>query len=242
LLSVRAGCGMRFVSVFSSGIIAFLGLAGAAQAGDRWTGFYGGIHIGHAWGDFSNDDLGTPAPRWWGVSKYGSDTDQLFGGVQAGYNLTFGSFVVGIEGEFGVGLLDGSATDTAVSPGKDSDPITSIDSDYYGAVTGRAGVIVGSALIYGKGGWATVETDINWSDAHYTSSASASKSLDGAVYGGGIEFALAPGLSVKAEYLHFDIGDSAILNPVFGGTTYPQFIEIDDVDTVKIGVNVKLGD
>ena len=233
---------MRFVGVFLGAAIASLSFADAANAADRWSGFYTGLHIGHASGDFLTDDLGPTPPNWWGVSEYGSNTDEIFGGFQAGYNLTFSTFLIGVEGEFGTGLLEGRAADNAVAPGKDSAPVSEVEGDYYATIAGRAGLLLGPALVYGKAGWATVDAEFDWADAVYVRSASDNKSLDGAVYGGGLEFALAPGLSVKVEYLHFDIGDSTTLYTEFGGLQYQQVIKVDDVETVKIGVNVNLGD
>lgn len=211
-----------------------------AQADETWSGFYAGLHVGRASSDFTNYDTAPTNPvPWWGVANYGSDADSFFGGGQAGYNFVAGNFLVGIEGEIGSGPLSGSVVDT-ISGG--SEPMTSVDGNYYGTITGRVGVVLSSFLLYGKAGWGWVDADIRWSDPAYNAYASASETLDGAVYGGGVEFALSPRLTLKAEYLRFDIGDSTLL-PVHGFCcNYTQVVEIEDIDTFKVGVNVKLGD
>jgi outer membrane immunogenic protein len=64
--------------------------------------------------------------------------------------------------------------------------------------------------------------------------------LDGAVWGGGIEYALSEWFSLKVEYLRFDIGDTIIQTARSNtGGTFRFGHNINDIDTVKAGFNLR---
>ncbi len=163
-----------------------------------WTGFYAGVNIGWAFDGDENDRIGslvTPsglaAPRTLSVvrnagggsflSRRGGDDGGLLGGGQVGYNMQFGSFVVGIEADAqAIDLGDVSGTNLATggqvaalrfAPGfgirAPIAPVTnnvffarnglldsSDDTDVFGTVRGRLGMAFGQALIYATGGLA----------------------------------------------------------------------------------------
>jgi outer membrane immunogenic protein len=87
---------------------AFLAAIGTAQAGD-FNGGYIGAHVGGAWGDVQvrdnpNDGV-NPGP-------FNYDLDASFiGGATAGYNWTYQSFLIGIEGD--LGYIDPKARDAS---------------------------------------------------------------------------------------------------------------------------------
>jgi outer membrane immunogenic protein len=161
-----------------------------------WTGFYAGVNIGWAFDGDENDRLGslvTPsglvAPRTLTVvpntggasflSRRGGDDGGLLGGGQVGYNMQFGSFVVGIEADAqaidlgdvsGVNLARGLQT-AAPRTGAAGFGIIGVaapnvffarsglldssdDTDVFGTVRGRLGMAFGQALIYATGGLA----------------------------------------------------------------------------------------
>jgi high affinity Mn2+ porin len=129
----------------------------------NWNGFYGGVHIGVAWGS-SNwteqpDGLAgslnlfqTPNP----FSEFGS----WFGGVQAGYDYMLPNrVVVGVAADVSApsfqnlnGLSIGG-TSTFVSPtlGQESFSETVLDM---GSVRARIGYAPGDWLLYATGGFA----------------------------------------------------------------------------------------
>ena len=61
-----------------------------------------------------------------------------------------------------------------------------------------------------------------------------------AVYGGGLEWMVAYNLSVRAEYLRYDMNDNASLSPTFLGVDPGDFVRFRDLDIVRAGVNVRL--
>ena len=201
----------------------------------QWAGFYAGLHVGRAWSDFQTIDSSQNKNCWWCVNNYGDDAESFFGGGQLGYNFQRANIVFGVEGDIGGGLLGGSALDpTNVGPS------SRVDGDFYATITGRLGYAFGPALLYGKAGWGWVDTDFDWSDPVYSAHASAHETLEGAVFGGGLEYLLSPRLSVKAEYLRFNVSDSKVLDVQGYCCGYQQPIEVDDIDTFKLGINIHL--
>ncbi|MGA8293976.1 MAG: porin family protein, partial [Rhodoplanes sp.] len=74
----------------------------------NWTGLYGGVHVGGAWGRkewsptsgfFTNPDF-SPFVGW-------GDVDGFIGGGQVGANYQIANWVLGLEGEFSWSDLDG---------------------------------------------------------------------------------------------------------------------------------------
>jgi outer membrane immunogenic protein len=209
-----------------------------------WSGFYIGLHAGAAWGDWENTDInGYNAAG--GV--FGDDTTAFIGGGQLGYNWQVGSIVLGVEGELGYLGLDSDAQFPGFigDPTRVGDSIASFETDLYGTIAGRLGYAYGGWLLYAKGGAAFVNAEASYVDPNpsgvtLVSGTSASDTLTGWVVGGGVEYAMAGGWSLKVEYLHFDLDDITVSAVDSGGGT--RRFEFDtDIDTVKVGVNYKFG-
>ena len=100
---------------------------------------------------------------------------------------------------------------------------------------------------YGKAGWGFADVDARFVDNDPTggdilvSGTRKNATLTGAVFGGGIEFAVTDSATFKVEYLRLDIGDTLTHTAVddFGGPVRFGH-EIDAIDTVKVGFNIKL--
>ena len=227
------------------GVAMAFGASSVANA-NSWQGFYIGIHAGHSWADVGIRDLDAyngPAP----ASSFGYDIDNLFAGGQLGFNFHVGSnLVLGIEGELGAPPVDGGAQfPPYVGVRTPLDSLSTVDGNLYGTIAARLGFSAGAFLIYAKGGWGFVDVDVNFIDpdpigAVLVSGTSASETLSGAVYGGGVEWAISKMMSLKVEYLHFDVGDTVTVNAVQAGGAQRRFAhDIDDIDTVKVGVNLR---
>ena len=237
---------------------ATLGAASAAQADgmDRgaqaayvrpftWTGFYVGGNVGYGWGDNNRvRDLDGYNPN--GNFRIG-DTDGASFGLQAGYNQQFQRIVVGIEGDGGfLGLTGAGQFPPFIGVRSPTDSAATVDMDYYGTITGRLGFTAGERLlIYGKAGWGWVRARASFTDSDPTGTTLVSglernRTLDGGVWGGGVEYALSDWFSLKVEYLHFDISDT--LTHIARSNTGSSFRfahDIEDFDTVKVGFNIK---
>lgn len=132
--------------------------------GRDWTGGYVGAQLGYA-------DVDT--------NLSGVDGDGAIGGLVAGYDYDFGSYVLGagIDYDFADIDLGGAATLEEVL-----------------RLKVRAGVEVGPSLLYATGGWARAYTDDLGSD-------------DGYFVGAGVEYPVTDAISLGAEVLYHEFSD-----------------------------------
>lgn len=157
----------------------------------------------------------------------------FIGGGQIGYNWQFGTWVAGFETDIQGSTIKGSsigATSVSVAPpiaGTTRTGLTISDKlDYLGTVRGRLGyTITPTVLVYGTAGLAYGDVSSTTGigqvttgpsqatiNAPYSSSASSSSTRAGWTAGGGLEWMFAPRWSVKAEYLHYDLGSASYNN------------------------------
>jgi outer membrane protein OmpA-like peptidoglycan-associated protein len=223
---------MRF-TVNTSAAMALLAMtvpAGAqilpAATNVNWGGPYVGLGIGGAWGQLPGRvSVGsTPAGAAPGSAAvpgstrhlYGSTNATVTGGGDAGYNWQFDNFVLGVEGDINGG---GLSTTTGVPPGGLSGMAPGSNfkasSDWNASIRGRVGYAWNQWLLYGTGGVAFADANLRTNFAGGTapdgtalpgSHTSKSTTLVGPTYGGGIEYAMTPNLSVGAEYRYTDYG------------------------------------
>jgi outer membrane immunogenic protein len=247
-----------------------------------WTGFYIGGNVGGEWRAGGNKDQvglftfppvpgtipGTTTPVAL-TRRSSSNGGGVIGGVQFGYNWQnlgwFGpNWVLGLEVDIdGFGSGSRNRTSTAINPA--TGDIATIrrnvsGSGVFGDVTGRIGYAWGSALLYGKGGFAWTTnpfSNVNetltdstgdilsvFSDRNNTGGA-----LTGFTVGGGLEYMLNPHWTVKVEYLYYDFGrvnetccvDGALATVPGTAVEVPannfRFREDLAFHTVKVGFN-----
>ncbi|WP_088345300.1 MULTISPECIES: outer membrane beta-barrel protein [Rhodomicrobium] len=220
-----------------------------------WAGAYIGAHFGRAWDDSKVVDYGPPVsdgafacepavvPYCGKIFHYGADG--WISGIQLGYNFQYDWLVFGVEGD--LGRID--ADNTKIRDRLVDRDIAGVDYGWYGTLTGRLGVATPRALFYVKGGAIFAERSDFASDedeAFFTGSGFwyldplstvREHGTDvGWTLGGGIEYALTPAFSIKAEYMFADFGRE-ILRDV-DGDGY-QFR--NEIQSVKFGVNYHLG-
>ncbi len=196
-------------------------VAASSPRAPIWSGVYVGMHAGYGWGDTSIGDAGTliAFPPFGAFScgaapggNYCNTPLELgpkgwLGGVQVGVNWQKGNMVVGAEGDFGrLGIDDAK---TLNRPLGDQD-IGSVKYGWYGTLTGRLGYAANEALIYIKGGLAMADIKVRAADVDFVVY-QGSLIEDGGIrtgwaLGGGLEYALGPHISLKAEYLHMNFG------------------------------------
>jgi outer membrane immunogenic protein len=190
----------------------------AAPVGATWSGFYIGGNLGAAFDpnelsikDLSKDDDLT--------LRFSNDTE-LIGGVHAGYNLQMGTWVAGLEGD--VDFAD--------------------NINYLASVRGRLGLALGSFLLYGTGGVAFIETEndfavVSADDGLFNFSNG--KTDTGYVAGGGLEYKLAPQLSLGVEGLYYGFGSEST-NLAAGGEPF-VLKEEEDFAVVRGRLNYHFG-
>ena len=183
----------------------------------RWSGFYVGIQGGYGWGDTEHHQGG--------LSTGTFDISGGLAGVTWGTNWQRGNVVYGLESDFSFSSIDG---DTAVGCGLGFTCFTDIRTLSTSRV--RLGYAMDRSLVYVTGGLAYGNVRAGIRDA-----VDDDETRFGWTLGAGIEWAFAPRWSLKAEYLHVDLGDRR--NYSSGGS-----VDVDiTADIARVGLNYNLG-
>jgi len=130
------------------------------------------------------------------------DADGVEGGGRIGYDFQFGSFVVGAVAEYSGLQAEDSVTSYSTTPAY---YVFERNLNNLAALRARIGYAYGPALVYATGGAATGEMTNRFYSSNGQNSFTATiddDQADGYQAGGGIEYALAPHLSVTGEYIY----------------------------------------
>jgi outer membrane immunogenic protein len=208
----------------------------AAASVYNWTGGYFGVHVGAGWE--ASSFAGS------GGQQVASGVGVL-GGVQAGYNLQFRQFVIGLEGEFwGSGLSDRNFSSSGSGSSEDRARNT-----WDAALSVRSGIAFDRTFIYGKLGavWGHFEYETSDAFSNFTFQQSGSKNFLGVLIGVGFEYALTDNWTTKFEYNYIDYGNHVVdFTPVScesGACTTSSFSTAlkETKQIAKLGVNYKFG-
>src|SRR5262249_25842961 len=131
-------------------------------------------------------------------------------GGQIGCDVQFGGFVLGVEGD-GQWVFDSKVSRAfGYSPPLGDTLSKSFENPWFATAQVRAGVALDRTLLYvtGGGAFAGVKTTDTLVTAGglATSTVNTDKAMIGWTVGGGIEQALTPHWTVKAEYLYSELG------------------------------------
>jgi len=210
----------------------------------NWTGFYLGAHGGYAWGRNDSDVFDNTGAQ---VNQTQRDTNGWFAGGQVGINYQLHpNWLIGIEGDLSGADLKGDGTSCTVTGCAHS----AQTNRWFGTVRGRVGIVFNNWLLYGTGGGAWMDNNVNrtitctgagcpatsTASVLVGQSATGSSTLAGWVVGGGIEYGFAPGWTAKIEYQHMEFNYTYNYNY----TLASAFRRIDSdyhVDTIRIGIN-----
>jgi opacity protein-like surface antigen len=195
-----------------------------------WTGIYLGVNGGFSFGgsEWSDSVAGTSS------GNFGT-TGFVFGGT-VGANYQVGSLVFGVEGDGDWADASGSGTFTnsSLCPGG-----CLTNNTWLATVRGRAGYAFDRLLVYGTAGAAFGDVRANFSNNPVSS-----VTKTGWAAGAGVEYALDPHWSAKAEYLFVDLGngscttDCAIRNPN-GPALIPSVSVRFNESLVRAGIDYK---
>jgi outer membrane immunogenic protein len=120
------------------------------------------------------------------------------GGVLAGYNMDFGGWVLGIEGDWGWG--------GEVAQNRDPRELTDLSFDNIATVRARAGAAFDDTLVYVTGGAAFVNAEVGTDEISGVAYRAEDDAwLTGWVVGGGIEHAFTDWFHGRLEYLYMDL-------------------------------------
>jgi outer membrane immunogenic protein len=214
-----------------------------------WTGFYIGANVGYAWNNndndsfvpnaFVRDNAGRLVP-FTGTFDRG-DSDGFLAGVHTGYNMQFGGFVLGVEGDIegvfgddddddffgGTVLRDVNGNPIAFSFGPNS-------LDWQGSIRARLGVAFDRLLVYGTGGWAFGGVSGGFRNGGILFDDNNDDTLTGWTLGAGVEYAFTNNLTTRLEYRYtnFDRDDDIFNNVSIGGKDF-------DFHTIRAGLTYK---
>ena len=225
-----------------------------------WTGGYFGLNVGYAF-DHAGSFRTSPAVAGFATRTANVSSDGFTGGGQIGYNYQFGAgngVVVGLEADAAYTDLDRTrAVAYGLGGGALAGTVTTYRSglDYLGTVRGRVGYAFNQFLIYGTGGFAYGGVDnrvaVQFAPGGLVVAGGRRNGMEtGFAYGGGVEYALPTGsflnffkssaVTMKAEYLHYDLGHSNIALNSFGANAGSTRVS-NDGDLVRVGLNYKFG-
>ncbi|MBY0299849.1 MAG: outer membrane beta-barrel protein [Methylobacterium sp.] len=200
---------------------SFVSLTIAAQAADlpvraappvvapvpafTWTGFYIGVNAsGLVDGTFNASTL-PPLP----AARANISASGFVAGGTVGYNYQFtpgSGFVVGVEGDAGYSDIKNRLQVNIPAIGAASIGVQT--DSYFATIRGRVGYAWGPLLAYATGGWAFTDIGVrasaNLPIVALGGTIGRSTQFDGYTVGGGLEYAILPNVSVKAEYLYSD--------------------------------------
>ena len=214
----------------------------AAPALPSWTGFYVGGNAGYVWGQSDGDYQGAlpplpPAPPPTPAIiayPFGLNPQGAALGAQLGYNVQFGLWVLGLEGDWSwLFNADDTIFDPAGTPRYDQ-----IELLWTGHARGRIGYLFGNTLVYFAGGAAFASTR----NTHYGPVGGGGTSWydtrlrTGYSLGGGFEHMLSPNWLLRLEYL-FDKFDSENFTWAAGRYTRSDLT----LSTLRIGLSWRPG-
>lgn len=267
LLLAAAAIVLGTASVQAADLAAQYTKAPAMAPAYNWTGFYVGANVGGQWGnaDLNTSTIWSPTgyfaassvPAINTVGVQGVNSSSVTGGFTAGYNWQVNRAVLGLEGDINYFGFKGSASGSALYPCCAPTGFTvnsSVSADWLATIRGRIGFLAAPTwLLYATGGAAIAEVKGNFNFTDTFSAATESAAIRdtrvGWTAGVGTEYAFGGGWSLKAEYLHVDLGRSTATSTNlvgFAGTTpYPSNVYTHSVDLksniVRVGVNYKFG-
>jgi outer membrane immunogenic protein len=211
-----------------------------------WSGAYFGINAGAA---FDNKEKFTTANN---ATILGGGTSFSDSGFSAG---GFGGF-----GGPGSGLVLGFEADAMYMDTDKSVNLTNAGNtasyrsglDFLGTARGRLGWAMNQFMIYGTGGFAygDVNSRVVSVGGGSTAIGSSSGFNTGYTYGGGVEYALPTGsflnffhssaVTLKAEYLRYELDSSNLKDTGAGTVNLPAGIKVkNDGNIARIGLNYK---
>jgi len=192
--------------------------------GYNWSGFFVGINGGGAWGRSRFD---FPATTTGNFSTSGGEF-----GATIGDNFQFSFVVFGFEGDFDWASIKGSAVCTAPIAGATCQS----GDNLLATARGRLGIAVNNWLFYGTGGGAFGDVKLSVAGSGFPGQDVYRAGWAG---GAGIEYGYGQAWSVKAEYLHVDLGSSQCTAPNCAAVA--QVSVPYTADIFRAGLNYRFG-
>ncbi|KAB2941263.1 MAG: outer membrane beta-barrel protein [Hyphomicrobium sp.] len=202
-----------------------------AQVTNPWNGLYVGVNGGYAWQDVG----GTYDSSATVTNLTGSDLNGAVVGGQIGYNWQSAQLLLGVEFD-AMTLADGGENiNVASTPAA----VVGTDMNYLASVRARLGWAINNWLLFGSIGWGFSEFEFTQNVPSTGFSSKLRLDDNGLAYGGGVEVMMSYGVSLRAEYLRYDLGASS---PVSGGPVADtgDRVAFDNIDVARAALSIKL--
>jgi outer membrane immunogenic protein len=111
---------------------------------------------------------------------------------------------------------------------------------YLASVRARLGWAINNWLLYGTIGWGAGEFKFKEDAPWANFSGNIRINDNGLVYGGGVEWMVAYGVSLRAEYLRYDLTAGSTISADFPTSGPGANIGFDNVDVARAALNIKL--
>ena len=190
-----------------------------------WTGFYAGVNVGGGIDHFAFPyAVNVPGPNGYTQGRDGITAGGPIGGIQAGYNyeLPFWHLVAGVEIDVeAAGIVGQTRVNGALGSGLPVSATFGSKFEDFGTGRVRLGYAWGRLMPYVTAGFtfATTETFYDVVAPGFAATGSSTSTRSGifphvGVGGIGVEYAIAPNFTVKAEYLYeFINARPVVFNP-----------------------------
>lgn len=234
-----------------------------AQSARNWSGCYIGANLGVGFNDtevttapgegFSILPLATPAAFAAATRRYDFSDTSIAGGGQVGCRRQdAGSpWVLGLEADINAtGFGDSKSVSYAANvPWLASDDVITSRVDWYGTVRGRLGYAIDDVMVFATAGLAFGGVEASYESQQLPAflgphfGGEDDRVQFGWTVGGGIEWALADRWSLRAEYLHVDLGDLdyRAYRPAPDPPTFWWDNKVDTAfDVVRLGVSYQI--
>jgi iron complex outermembrane recepter protein len=204
---------------------------GPTLAAVNWTGVYLGVNGGFTFGGSDWTDSVTGAS-----SNVFNTSGFVFGGT-LGANYQVGAWVFGVEADGDWADSSGFGTFTTTSTTSLCAGGCLTKNTWLATARGRAGYAFDRFLVYGTGGAAFGNIQVNFSNDPVSSATKA-----GWTAGAGVEVAVAPHWSAKAEYLFVDLGDGSCTTDcaIQNAGTFPNLLGPPVTPNVAVKFNESL--
>ena len=171
-----------------------------------WTGGYIGIQGGVTRHDASFNDLGCTFTC---ATHEGSETGGTIGGL-LGYNWQRGTFVYGLEGDWG---WIGAKATSEISSSPFFSAESSFDVNWVATIRGRAGLAVDATLLYLTGGIAfghVKNSFTSFGSSGVFADFTHNQTKVGWTAGIGVEHMFGPHWTARAEFRYVDLGTTDV--------------------------------
>jgi outer membrane immunogenic protein len=216
-----------------------------------WSGCYVGASAGTSSG--TSQHFTTAGSTIVSPSQAGSPITESFdlsgfiGGGQLGCNWQWGAWVFGIEGDGSAVNKSGQGFELQPIPRGNTLWISETQERWFVTARGRLGLtnfwwFGDKTLLYvtGGGAWAKIDASEWLTLTPQSTGHQESNTRSGWTVGGGIEYALGYGWSVKSEFLYADFGTfTTFTSPPFASTNIqPRDVKLKDY-IFRAGMNYK---